>query len=93
MLLLDAISQVEKFVTVFTSVYALALVLYVLLSWIRLPPSLGPVQRFLYDVCEPYLRFWRRLLPLQFGPMDFSPIVAVLVLIIGGRLLVNLIQP
>jgi YggT family protein len=90
MLLLDAISQVEKFVTVFTSVYALALVLYVLLSWIRLPPSLGPVQRFLYDVCEPYLRFWRRLLPLQFGPMDFSPIVAILAVYVAGRI-VNVI--
>ena len=90
MLLLDAISQVEKFVTVFTSVYALALVLYVLLSWIRLPPSLGPLQRFLYDVCEPYLRFWRRLLPLQFGPMDFSPIVAILAVYAAGRI-VNVI--
>ena len=90
MLLLDAISQVEKFVTVFTSVYALALVLYVLLSWVRLPPSLGPLQRFLYDVCEPYLRFWRRLLPLQFGPMDFSPIVAILAVYAAGRI-VNLI--
>jgi YggT family protein len=71
-------------------VYALALVLYVLLSWIRLPPSLGPVQRFLYDVCEPYLRFWRRLLPLQFGPMDFSPIVAILAVYVAGRI-VNVI--
>jgi YggT family protein len=90
MLLLDAISQVELFVSVFATVYALALVLYVLLSWIRLPPSLGPLQRFLYDVCEPYLRFWRRLLPLQFGPMDFSPIVAILAVYATGRI-VNVI--
>jgi YggT family protein len=90
MLLLDAISQVELFVSVFATVYALALVLYVLLSWIRLPPSLGPLQRFLYDVCEPYLRFWRRLLPLQFGPMDFSPIVAILAVYVAGRI-VNVI--
>ena len=41
-MLLDAISQVQLFVTVFASVYALALVLYVLLSWVRLPPSFGP---------------------------------------------------
>jgi YggT family protein len=90
MLLLDAISQVELFVSVFATVYALALVLYVLLSWIRLPPSLGPLQRFLYDVCEPYPRFWRRLLPLQFGPMDFSPIVAILAVYATGRI-VNVI--
>ena len=30
---------------------------------------------------------------LQFGPIDFSPIVAILVLTIGGRILVNLIAP
>ena len=41
----------------------------------------APVQRFLYDVCEPYLRFWRRLLPLSFGAIDFSPIVAILALL------------
>ena len=50
---------------------------YILLSWFRLPYSLRPVQRFLYDVCEPYLRV---LAPpaavLRFGPFDFSPIVA-----------------
>ena len=46
-MLFDAISQVELFVTVFASVYALALVVYVLLSWFRVPSTLGPVQRFL----------------------------------------------
>ena len=28
---------------------------YILLSWFRLPYSLQPVQRFLYELCEPYL--------------------------------------
>jgi YggT family protein len=89
MLLLDAIDQVEKFVTVFATVYALVLVFYVLLSWFRVPPSLGPIQRFLYDVCEPYLRFWRRLLPFSFGAIDFSPMVAIIAVYAAGRL-VNL---
>ena len=61
--LFDAIGHVQQFVDIFASVYALVLVLYVLLSWVpRLPSSLGPVQRFLHDVCEPYLRLWRRAL-------------------------------
>jgi len=76
--LFDAIGDVQQFVDIFASVYALALVLYVLLSWLRLPSSLGPIQRFLYDICEPYLRLWRRLLPLSVGPLDFSPIVAII---------------
>jgi YggT family protein len=76
--LLDTISQIELFVRVFAGVYVLALILYILTSWVRLPYSLQPVQRFLGDVCEPYLRFWRRLLPFAVGPLDFSPIVGII---------------
>ena len=92
MLLLDAISEIELFVNVFATVYGLVLVLYVLLSWIRLPSSLGPLQRFLYDVCEPYLRLWRRILPLSFGPVDFSPIVAILAVYAAARLVTLLLS-
>jgi YggT family protein len=84
MVLLDAISRVQLFVAVFADVYVLVLVVYILLSWIRIPPSLGPVQRFLYDVCEPYLRFWRRL-PLRFGAFDLSPIVAIIAVYAAAR--------
>ena len=90
MLLLDTISEVELFVAVFADVYVLVLVVYILLSWIRIPPTLGPVQRFLYDVCEPYLRFWRRLLPLQFGAFDLSPIVGIIAVYAAARV-VNVI--
>jgi YggT family protein len=77
-MLLDAKSEIELFISVFAGVYVIVLIAYVLTSWVRLPYSLQPLQRFLYDVCEPYLRFWRRLLPFAVGPMDFTPIVAIL---------------
>ena len=67
---------------VFIGVYTLAILAYILTSWVRLPYSLQPVQRFLYDVCEPYLRLWRRIIPLSRGPIDFSPMVAVIALIV-----------
>ena len=54
-MLLDAVSEVELFVNVFVDVYILAILAYILTSWVQLPYSLRPVQRFLYDVCEPYL--------------------------------------
>ena len=45
---------------------------------------LNAVLDFLRDVTEPYLRIFRRL-PLRVGPLDLSPIVAILVLqIVGG---------
>jgi YggT family protein len=88
---LDAITEVELFVNVFISVYALVVFLYVLTSWVRLPYSLNPVQRFLYEVCEPYLRLWRRVLP-SFGPLDLSPMVAIFALVILGQIVVNLLD-
>src|ERR1700756_353282 len=46
--------------------YTLAILAYILTTWVQLPYSLRPVQRFLYDVCDPYLRLWRRLIPVSF---------------------------
>jgi YggT family protein len=77
-LLYDAISSVESFISVFVYVYSLVIFAYILTSWVRMPysPWLNRIQRFLYDVCEPYLRIFRRILP-TFGPLDLSPIIGV----------------
>ncbi len=75
--LADAISSLESFVTVFIWVYMLLIFAYVLSSWVRVPYSLQPFVRFLHDVCDPYLRLFRRAMP-SFGPVDVSPIVAIL---------------
>ena len=63
----------------FIGVYILLIFAYILTSWIRMPYSLHRVQRFLDDVCEPYIRIFRRVLP-SFGPLDLSPIVAIVAL-------------
>ena len=91
-MLLDTISKIQLFVDVFAGVYVIALFLYILTSWVRLPYSLQPVQRFLYDVCDPYLRFWRRLLPFAVGPMDFSPIVAILAIYAAREIVVTILN-
>jgi YggT family protein len=85
-LLYDAIDSVQSFVNVFVYIYTLLILAYIITSWVRLPysPWLNRIQRFLYDVCEPYLRLFRRILP-TFGPLDLSPIVGVVVLVILGR--------
>jgi len=91
MLVLDTMTAVEHFLDVFVVVYVLAILLYVLTSWIQLPYSLRPVQRFLYDVCEPYLRLWRRVLPTA-GPIDLSPMVAVIALVVLERIAVAVLN-
>jgi uncharacterized protein YggT (Ycf19 family) len=82
-LLLDWVSRAQTFVTVFIVVYSLLIFAYVITSWIRLPYSLNKFQRFLYDVCEPYLRILRRVLP-PLGPLDLSPMIAI-----GGLVLLQ----
>jgi YggT family protein len=91
-LLADAASSVERFVDVFVGVYILLVFAYVLLSWIRLPYSsfVERVRRFLFDICDPYLRLFRRFIP-PLGPLDLSPIVAIFALIILQRLVNALI--
>jgi YggT family protein len=91
-MLLDAVNEVELFVNVFVGVYILAILAYIITSLVQLPYSLRPIQRFLYDVCEPYLRLWRRMLPLSMGGIDFSPMIAVLALIAVERILIAILD-
>jgi YggT family protein len=92
-LLADTATSVRRFVDVFILVYVLLIFVYVLTSWVRLPysPTVNRLQRFLYDVCDPYLRIFRRILP-PLGPLDVSPIVAVITLIVIRQALDALIE-
>ena len=87
-LLGSAITTIESFVDAFIYVYILLILVQVILSWIRLPYSvwLNRIQRFLDDVCVPYLRLFRRMLP-PLGPLDLSPMIGVLVLIVVQQIL------
>lgn len=89
----DAVSSVTTFIWAFTLVYTLAIIAYILMSWVRLPysPTLNRIQRFLYDVCEPYLRIFRRILP-SLGAIDLSPTVGLIVLWVVSGLVIRLID-
>jgi YggT family protein len=82
-LLFDAASSANRFIDDFIWVYILLIFVYVLSSWVRIPysPWVRRIQDFLRDVCEPYLRLFRRILP-SFGPLDLSPVVAIIFLVI-----------
>jgi YggT family protein len=91
-LLADTASALQNFVIVFTSIYILFIFGYVLLSWIQLPYSTvaASLQRFLDEVCRPYLGLFRGRIP-TLGPVDLSPIVAVVVLLVAARVINALI--
>jgi YggT family protein len=83
--LADTVDTIQGFVSVLFYVYLLCIFAYILTSWIPLPYNvwLNRVQRFLYDVVDPYLRLFRRFIPqLNMGGLglDLSPIFAILVL-------------
>ena len=92
-LLYDAVDNVASFVQVFVTVYSLLILGYIITSWVRLPysPWLNRIQRFLYDVCDPYLRLWRRILP-TFGPLDLSPVIGVAALYIALRIVLSILN-
>src|SRR5437763_1910645 len=85
--LASALTFVGNLVVTLCYVYILLILLYVVSSMLQLPYSiwLSRIQRFLYDVCEPYLRLFRRLLPAV-GPLDLSPLVASALLAIVAQI-------
>ncbi|MBD0318339.1 MAG: YggT family protein [Thermoleophilia bacterium] len=83
--LADTIDTAKDFVNTLFYVYLALVFAYIITSWIPLPYNVwfNRAQRFLYDVVEPYLRVFRRVLPqLSLGGLglDLSPILAIVVL-------------
>ncbi|HXS44596.1 MAG TPA: YggT family protein, partial [Solirubrobacteraceae bacterium] len=84
--------SLADYVLALIRVYTLLIIAYILSSLFfgfggRVPYSRwsSALLGFLRDVCEPYLRIFRRFIPM-IGPLDISPIVALVVLQIVGNL-------
>ena len=72
---------VANVIVALVNFYSLLIVVYVLMSWIPLGSGgiVEDIRSVLASVCEPYLSLFRRIIP-PLGMVDFSPIVAILVL-------------
>jgi YggT family protein len=88
MILASARTQVAGFLSTLIYVYILLIFAYIVIQLLFSvgvrPPYSRTTDRvlgFLHDVCEPFLRIFRRFLP-QFGALDFSPMLAILSLYI-----------
>ena len=95
MILASTRTQIADYLSTVIYVYTLLIILFIVVqllfaAGLRPPYSrtLDAVLSFLRDVCEPYLRIFRRLLP-SFGGFDFSPILAILTLAILNTIIVQ----
>jgi len=72
--LLKAIAVVLNYVLHF---YMWIVIARAVLSWVN-PDPYNPIVRFIHNVTEPVLYRIRTKIPLDFGGIDFSPIIVIL---------------
>jgi YggT family protein len=89
--------DIANYVEALFTVYILLIFVYILLNLmfsfgLRLPYSRwsDALMNFLRDVCEPYLKIFRRLIP-PIGMLDITPIIAIILLYIVRSLVVHAI--
>ena len=75
-ILVSAIFQIFQAIL---SIYFWIVIASALMSWVN-PDPYNPIVRFLRSATEPVFNRMRRILPLQFGGMDLTP-VALLIII------------
>ena len=98
MLLAVSRNDIADYVSTLFFVYSLLVIAYIVMSLFfafgARPPYyrwLDAVLDFLRDISEPLLAPFRKIIP-QLGPLDLSPIVALIVLQLVGSLIVSLIR-
>ncbi|HUB36919.1 MAG TPA: YggT family protein [Solirubrobacteraceae bacterium] len=88
-------TQIAGYLSTLVYVYTVIIILYIVVQLLFSAGLRPPYSRatdavlgFLRDVCEPYLRIFRRMLP-SFGGLDFSPIIAIVVLQLVNTILIQ----
>jgi YggT family protein len=95
LVLASARTQIAGYLSTLIYVYTLLIILFIVIQLLfslgLRPPysrTVDVVLGFLRDICEPFLRIFRRLIP-AFGGIDFSPILAIISLQIINSIIVN----
>lgn len=75
-----------------SDVYSMLIFVYVMLSWFPTDRGiLADINTVLGKICDSYLNLFKKFIPPIGGMVDVSPIVALLVLQFGVRLLIGLL--
>ena len=95
----DARTEIADLLASVLLVYTIIIIAWIVASLVfslgaRIPYSrpVNAVLDFLRDVTEPYLRLFRRL-PLRIGPLDLTPMVAIIALQVVGGLIIAAVRP
>jgi YggT family protein len=92
-------ADIADFLSALLLVYTICIIGWIIISLVfslgvRVPYSRlsNAVLDFLRDVTTPYLRLFRSL-PLRIGPLDLTPMVAIILLQIGGGIIIGVVDP
>jgi len=95
MILASTRTDIADFLSTLIRVYTVLIILYIVIQLLFTVGFRPPYSRatdavlgFLRDICEPFLRIFRRLIP-SFAGIDFSPLLAILTLSIFQAVVVN----
>lgn len=88
---------VADYVNTLIYVYVVLIIIRIVMSFFQRIPYyrwLDGLLTFVQDVTDPYLNLFRRFIPpVQLGPaaLDLTPMIAIIVLTLVGRIVVTLI--
>jgi YggT family protein len=82
--LLIAVGEVLRWVL---NIFMWIVIARAILSWVN-PDPYNPIVRFIHNITEPVLYQIRKRIPLNFGGIDFSPVIVLLAVIFLQRFLV-----
>lgn len=83
-------SAIYQVVDLIFTLYIFIVVARALISWVN-PDPYNPIVRFLHNATDPVLDRIRRVLPLQFGGIDFSPILLLVGLSVLKQVILQLL--
>jgi YggT family protein len=82
--LLIAVGEVLRWVL---NIFMWIVIARAILSWVN-PDPYNPIVRFIHNITEPVLYQIRKRVPLNFGGIDFSPVIVLLAVIFLQRFVV-----
>jgi YggT family protein len=80
-----------SFIHIGLIIYLWCIIIRVLISWLS-PDPYHPAVQFLYRITDPVLDRAQRFIPLQFGGIDFSPIIIIVFIQFIDKITINVID-